>query len=63
MKKEYLLVVSPFLVISLAWGLFEREQEILAAFVVVIYLAFIFGFDKFKFDLKNKKIEVEDKKE
>lgn len=60
MKKEYLLIVTPFLVLALAYGLFQKEQEIAAAVVVVIYLALIFGFDKFKIDLKNKKIELED---
>lgn len=60
MKKEYLLAVSPFLVILLAWGLFEKDQEIAAAVVVVIYLAFVFGFDKLKINLKSKTIEIKD---
>jgi hypothetical protein len=60
MKKEYLLAVSPFLVILLSYELFQKEQEIAAAVVMVIYLAFIFGFDKLKLDFKKKQIEIKD---
>jgi ABC-type transport system involved in multi-copper enzyme maturation permease subunit len=60
MKKEYLLAVTPFLVILLSYGLFVKNQEIAAAVVVVIYLAFIFGFDRFKINLKSKTIEIKD---
>ena len=60
MKKEYLLAFTPFLVILLSYGLFVKNQEIAAAVVVVIYLAFIFGFDKLKFDFKKKQIEIKD---
>lgn len=60
MKKEYLLAVTPFLVILLSYGLFVKEQEIAAAVVVVIYLAFVFGFDRLKINLKSKTIEIKD---
>ena len=60
MKKEYLLAVTPFLVILLSYGLFVKNQEIAAAVVVVIYLDFIFGFDKLKINLKSKSIEIKD---
>lgn len=60
MKKEYLLAISPFLVLLLSYGLFEKNQEIAASIVVVIYLAFIFGFDKLKINLKSKSIEIKD---
>ena len=60
MKKEYLLAATPFLVILLSYGLFVKNQEIAAAVVVVIYLAFVFGFDKLKINFKSKTIEIKD---
>jgi hypothetical protein len=60
MKKEYLLAITPFLVILLSWGLFYKNQEIAASIVVVIYLGFVFGFDKVKINLKSKTIEIKD---
>lgn len=60
MKKEYLLLVTPFLVILLSYGLFEKEEYYLSAGIVVVYLALIFGFDKFKVNLKSKTIEIKD---
>lgn len=60
MKKEYLLVVTPFFVLLLAYGLFEKEQYYLSAGLVLFYLALIFGFDKLKINLKSKTIEIKD---
>jgi hypothetical protein len=47
-------------VFALCYALFQAAQYVFLAITGIVYLAFVFGIDKFKIDLKNKKVELED---
>jgi hypothetical protein len=51
---------SMIFVATLCYALFVENEPIVSALVGLIYLVFALGVDKFKIDLKNKKIEIED---
>jgi energy-coupling factor transporter transmembrane protein EcfT len=51
---------SMVFVFALCYALFLAEQYVFLAIIGIVYLAFVFGIDKFKIDLKNKKVELED---
>lgn len=51
---------SMIFVTALCYALINNDQFILAGLIGLSYLVFSFGIDKFKLDLKNKKIEIND---
>jgi hypothetical protein len=51
---------SMVFVFALCYALFQAAQYVFLAIIGIVYLAFVFGIDKFKIDLKNKKVELED---
>lgn len=51
---------SMIFVTALCYALFVEDQAVLAGLIGLAYLVFAFGVDKFKLDLKNKKIEIQD---
>lgn len=51
---------SMIFVTALCYALIVNDQFILAGLIGLSYLVFSFGIDKFKLDLKNKKIEIND---
>lgn len=46
--------------LGLGYALVVEKQFVILSVVSVVYLGLIFGIDKFKLDLKNKKVELED---
>ena len=51
---------SIIFMLGFCYALIVEKQFVILAIVTVIYLGLIFGIDKFKIDLKNKKVELED---
>lgn len=51
---------SAIFMLGLNYALIVEKQFVILSVVSVIYLGLIFGIDKFKIDLKNKKVELED---
>jgi hypothetical protein len=58
--RRILTYFSMIFVTALCYALIQAEKEILSGLIGLAYLVFAFGIDKFKLDLKNKKIEIED---
>lgn len=46
--------------LGFGYALIVEKQFVILSIVSVIYLGLIFGIDKFKIDLKNKKVELAD---
>lgn len=51
---------SAIFMLALNYALIVEKQFVIMAILDVIFLGLIFGIDKFKIDLKNKKVELED---
>lgn len=51
---------SMIFVTALCYALIVKDQFILACLTGIAYLVFAFGIDRFKLDLKNSKIEIQD---
>ena len=51
---------SIIFMLGLGYALVIEKQFVILSIVSVVYLGLIFGIDKFKIDLKNKKVELED---
>lgn len=60
-NRRFLAYASLFIVSGFSYKLLEAEQWLLAGLVILVYLAFIFGVDRFVVDLKNKKVEIDDR--
>lgn len=58
--KKILGYFSMILMLGFGYALVVEKQFIILSIVSVVYLGLIFGIDKFKIDLKNKKVELED---
>ena len=51
---------SLIFMVAFCYALIVEKQFVIVSIIVTIYLGLIFGIDKFKIDLKNKKVELED---
>lgn len=51
---------SIIFMLGLGYALVVEKQFITLSVISIVYLGLIFGIDKFKIDLKNKKVELED---
>jgi hypothetical protein len=51
---------SLIFMVAFCYALIVEKQFIIVSIIVTIYLGLIFGIDKFKIDLKNKKVELKD---
>lgn len=58
--KKILGYFSMIFMLGFGYALVVEKQFIILSIVSVVYLGLIFGIDKFKIDLKNKKVELED---
>lgn len=51
---------SLIFMVAFCYALIIEKQFVIVSIIVTIYLGLIFGIDKFKIDLKNKKVELQD---
>jgi hypothetical protein len=58
--KKILGYFSMIFMFGLGYALIVEKQFVILAILSIIYLGLIFGIDKFRIDLKNKKVELED---
>ena len=58
--RKILGYVSSIMVAYLLVEGVRNNQWIFSGIVALVYLAFVFGVDKFVIDLKNKKVEIDD---
>lgn len=58
--RKILSYFSLILVAGIVYALIVEKQFVIVSIIVTIYLGLIFGIDKFKIDLKNKKVELQD---
>lgn len=58
--RRVLAYLSIPLVFYIIYFLVNAKEWVIVSILTVIYLGFVFGIDRVKFDLKNKKIEFRD---